>query len=166
MQHKEVIVFRRSCRSSFLLLALLTTLSAATAWAGACSLATLKGKYVAFEQGQFTVPVSPVFPLGPFVNTAKATFDGAGHFSGAYVAVVATGEVREGPFSGTYTLTSNCTYSDEFNVTIPTDSEPIIVPLSHKGFVSGEYILQEVHYIYVGPSNFIPGAISGTLKKQ
>ncbi|HSB74501.1 MAG TPA: hypothetical protein VLC12_02565 [Terriglobales bacterium] len=159
-------MFGRRFGSSLVSVGLLITLSSASAWAGGCSLATLKGKYVAFEQGQFLFAVPPAFPEGPFVNAAKATFDGAGHFSGTYVAVVGSGEVREGPFSGTYSVAHDCTYSDNFNVRIPTVSGPIIVPLHHKGFITGEYILQEVHYIYVDPSDLIPGAISGTLKKQ
>ncbi len=166
MQHKEAIVFGKSFRLSFLLVTLLVTLSAALAWAGQCSVATLKGTYVAFEQGQFDVAVPGLFPSGPFVNTAKSTFDGAGNFSGKYVAVIADGTVRTGTFSGTYTVASDCTYSDDFVVTIP--NVPFDVPLHHNGFIAGEGILQEVHYVYVDPSGVVPGAgvISGTLKKQ
>ena len=128
------------------------------------SLRTIKGTYVAFEQGQFVTEIPGLFPLGPFVNTAKVTFDGAGNFSGEYVAVIGDGTVRQGEFSGTYTVGSDCTYSDDFTVTIP--GVPFPVPLYHKGFISGESILQEVHYIYVNPSGVVTGVISGTLKKQ
>ena len=151
-------------RLPFLLVALLVTMSWAPAWAGQCSLATLKGAYVAFEQGQFVTEIPGLFPLGPFVNTANATYDGAGHFSGKYVAVIGDGTVRQGEFSGTYRVTSNCTYSDEFAVTIP--GVPFPVTLHHKGFISGELILQEVHYVYAGPSGPEPAVISGTLKTR
>ncbi|HMK23488.1 MAG TPA: hypothetical protein VK466_14225 [Terriglobales bacterium] len=149
---------------SFLLVVLLLTATTGTGWAKGCSARTLKGTYVAFEQGQFVTDVPGLFPLGPFVNTAKATFDGEGNFSGEYVAVIGDGTVRQGEFSGTYTVGSDCTYSDDFTVTIP--GIPFPVPLHHKGFISGESILQEVHYIYVDPSSAVPGVLSGTLKKQ
>lgn len=164
MQHKEVIVFGRSFRLSFLLVALLVTLSSATAWARRCSPVTVKGTHVAFEQGQFVTAVPGLFPLGPFVNTAKVTFDGAGNLSGTYVAVIGDGTVRTGAVSGTYTVGSDCTYSDDFVVTIPGVS--FLVPLHHKGFIASEGILQEVHYVYVDPSGVVLGVLSGTLKRQ
>jgi hypothetical protein len=149
---------------SSLLIVLLLTVTTGTSWATGCSLRTIKGTYVAFEQGQFVTEIPGLFPLGPFVNTANAAYDGAGHFSGEYVAVIGDGTVRQGEFSGTYTVTSDCTYSDDFTVTIP--GVPFPVPLHHKGFISGELIWQEVHYVYVDPSGAVPGVISGTLKKR
>lgn len=153
---------------SFPLVVLLLAVTAGTGWANSswakeCSQRTIKGTYVAFEQGQFVTAIPGLFPLGPFVNTAKASFDGAGNFSGEYVAVIGDGTVRLGQFTGTYTVASDCTYSDDFTVTIP--GIPVPVPLHHKGFISGEGILQEVHYIYVDPSGIVPGVLSGTLKK-
>jgi hypothetical protein len=163
MQDKEVIVFGRCFRLSFLLVALVT-LSSATAWAELCSQATLIGTYVAFEQGQFITAIPGLFPLGPFVNIAKGFFDGAGNVSGRYVAVIGDGTVRTGTFSGTYKVGAGCAYSDDFLVTIPGVSFP--VPLHHKGFIAGQSMLQEVHYVYADPSGHEVGVISGTLKKQ
>ena len=157
------MVARRLVWSSLLIL-LLLTIATGTTWARECSQRTLKGTYVAFEQGQFITEVPGLFPLGPFVNMAKGVFDGAGNFSGQYIAVIGDGTVRQGEFSGTYTVTSDCTYSDDFTVTIP--GIPFPVPLNHKGFISGELILQEVHYVYADPSGADPAVISGTLKKQ
>ena len=159
-------MFGRNLRLSFPLVALLFLLSTSTAWARHCSPETLKGTYVAFEQGQFVTAIPPIFPLGPFVNTAMATFDGVANFSGEYVAVIGDGTVRTGPFSGTYTVGSDCTYSDDFTVDITIGSGVIPVPLHHQGFITGEGILQEVHYVYVAPSGFVPGVLSGILKKQ
>jgi hypothetical protein len=156
---KEVIVFVSKLRLSFLLVALLVTLSATTAWARQCSLETVKGTNVAFEQGEFVRAIPPLFPQGPFVNTANATFDGAGHFSGEYIAVIGDGTVRIGEFSGTYTVGSDCTYSDDFTV---TTGVPFPVTLHHKGFITGEGTLQEVHYVYIDGI----AVVSGTLKKQ
>jgi hypothetical protein len=159
MQHTEVIVFGRNLRLSFLLVALLITLSTTTAWARQCSSETVKGTFAAFEQGDFVAAIPPLFPQGPFVNVANPTFDGAGNFSGEYIAVVGNGTVRMGAFSGTYTVGADCTYSDEFTV---TTGIPFPVTLHHQGFITGEGILQEIHYVYTDGI----AVVSGTGKKQ
>ncbi len=165
------------CRNLRLLLlvALLFLLSTSTAWARHCSQETLNGTYVAFEQGQFVTEIPnpitnsppPLFPLGPFINSAKATFDGKGNVSGTYVAVIGDGRVRRGEFSGTYLVGADCTYSDAFTV---TTGVPVPVPLFHEGFITGEGILQEVHYVYVVPKGTtpqqLPDVVSGTLKRE
>ncbi len=126
---------------------------------GRCSLANLKGTYEALERGQAVVAAPPVFPQGPFVNIANVTFDGTGHFSGEYVAVIGDGTVRTGEFSGKYTVGSDCTYSDEFTIT----GTPIPgLTLHHQGTIAGQGMLQEVHYIYTDPIS----VASGTLVKQ
>ncbi len=126
---------------------------------GRCSLATLKGAYGALERGQAVAAAPPVFPQGPFVNTANATFDGAGHFWGKYTAVIGDGTIRTGDFSGNYTVGPDCTYSDEFVVT----GTPVTgLTLHHQGSIAGEGMSQEVHYIYKDPIS----VVSGTLRKQ
>ena len=132
---------------------------------GRCSLATLKGRYGVLEQGEFVAtiplppPLPPLFPKGPFVNTANVTFDGAGHLSGEYIAVIGDGTVRQGDFSGTYTVGSDCKYTDEFTVT----GTPVPgLTLHHQGSIAGEGMLQEVHYVYTDPIS----VVSGTGKKQ
>jgi hypothetical protein len=143
--------------------AVLLTVTTVTGWARQCSQETVKGKYVAFEQGEFVTAIPPVFPKGPFINTANATFDGAGHLSGTYIAVIGDGTLRTGDFSGTYTVESDCTYSDAFTVT----GTPVPgLTLHHKGFIAGEGVLQEVHYVYIDQIPVPSGVISGTLKTQ
>ncbi len=138
------------------------TASAATirrAPVGRCSLESLKGTYGAVERGQMVVAAPPVFPQGPFVNIANAIFDGAGHFSGEYMAVIGDGTVRTGEFSGKYTVGPECTYTDEFIVT----GTPVPgLTLHHQGSIAGEGILQEVHFIYTDPVS----VVSGILVKQ
>jgi hypothetical protein len=158
---KEFNMLARKLVWSFLLVVLLLTVTTGTGWATGCSRRALKGTYVAFEQGQFVKEVPGLFPLGPFVNTAKVTLDGAGHFSGEYVAVIGDGTVRQGEFAGTYTVGADCTYSDDFTIIITG----FPVPLHHKGFISGESILQEIHYNYVDPSGSLSLVASGTAKK-
>lgn len=148
-------------RWSFLLILVLLTITAVTTWAKECSLATLKGSFVAFEQGEIVVAAPPIFDIGPFILSANPTFDGAGHFSGTYFAS-ANGDIRTGTFSGTYLVLHDCTYSDDFTaiVSLPGIGD-IPVPLHHKGFISGDGMLQEIHYIYTDPGT----AISGTVKR-
>jgi hypothetical protein len=140
---------------------LLTVLLAAvTSSAKQCSLSTLKGSFVAFEQGEIVVAAPPVFDVGPFNLTAIATYDGAGHFSGTYFAS-ANGDIRTGTFSGTYVVLPDCTYADDFTAIVPLAIGNLPVPLHHKGFISGAGILQEIHYIYTDPGT----AVSGTAKR-
>lgn len=162
LNHKGIVVGAGMSREVLVIGADPGTASAATLRktpVGRCSLATLKGSYGALEQGQIIAAAPPVFPQGPFVNAANATFDGAGHFSGKYIAVIGDGTVRTGDFSGNYTVGSDCTYSDEFIVT----GTPVPgLTLHHQGSIAGEGISQEVHYIYKDPIS----VVSGTLRKQ
>jgi hypothetical protein len=139
-------MFGRKLGWSCVLVALLFTLSAATAWARKCSLETVKGTYAVFEQGEVIVAVPPIFPLGPFVNVANPTFDGAGHIvSGEYTAVIGNGTVRTGQISGTYQVGSDCSYSDEFTVTVTIGGTVIPVTLHHNGFISQHIARGSLH---------------------
>lgn len=147
----------------FLSMALLLGTTAATAWAHECSQATLKGEYAAFEQGTvvFTTADSG-FPHLPtpylYVLTTNATYDGAGHVSGEWVATFG-GFPMTGTFSGTYDVTRDCAYSDEL-VVVPDGKNPAPA-LHHKGFLTGEGAMLEIRFIYSDAGT----AISGTAKK-
>jgi len=140
---------------SSLLIAALLTGTAVTGWARHCSEATLKGTYGVIEQGTDMVG-PPNFPPAPFptVNSAFPTFDGAGNFSGTYTGSFG-GIVVPGTFTGTYKVTADCAYTDEFLVL------PFMEVLHHTGFITGEGALQEVHFIYSDPGL----VTAGTAKK-
>ena len=60
-----------------------------------------------------------------------------------------------GTFKGTYKVTADCAYSDEFLVL------PFMEVLHHTGFITGEGALQEIHFIYSDPGL----VTAGTAKK-
>ncbi|MGB9202925.1 MAG: hypothetical protein WCB94_03010 [Terriglobales bacterium] len=121
-----------------------------------CSLATLNGSYGVLEQGTFLAQL-PGSPPPPFlaVNSAIATYDGAGHVSGTNTASFG-GVIVPGTFTGTYTVNSDCTYSMEFTAL------PLGVVLHETGTITGRGMFQEIHLIYKDP--FL--VASGTAKKM
>jgi hypothetical protein len=123
---------------------------------GGCSVASLKGTFGVLERGTITVQL-PGFPPPPypFSNSALATYDGAGHFSGSFTASDA-GVVVPGTFSGTYTVGADCTYADEFTIQ-PTD-----MVSHHKGAIVGEGPMQEIRYIYNDPGIVANGTAGRT----
>lgn len=129
-----------------------------TGWARQCSLETVKGTYTFLEQGATVIPLPP----GPFVLTAVATFDGKGNFLGTFSenegGLPPLTSFVSGTFTGTYAVTSDCAYSDDFFATHDSTTHH----LHHTGQISGEGILQEIRYIYKEP----PLVVSGTGKKQ
>jgi hypothetical protein len=141
--------------SSLLLAVLLLGVTTVRGWARECSLETLKGTYGVFEQGTDVVG-PPTLPPAPFptVLTANPTFDGEGNFSGTFTASFG-GVFVPGTFTGTYKVTADCAYSDEFLVL------PFRETLHHMGFITGEGKLQEIHYIYSDPHV----VTAGTAKK-
>lgn len=120
-----------------------------------CSVRTLKGTFGVLEQGTIIAQL-PGFPPPPvtFSNVALATYDGHGHFSGTFTANDA-GYVSGGTFSGTYTVSTDCTYSDAFT------TSPSSVAAHHTGAIVGEGLHQEIHFIYTDPGL----AIQGTAKR-
>lgn len=150
-------MFRRVAYPSLLILALLVA-TTVTSWARQCSAETVKGKWVAFEQGAVVIPGAPPIPV---VLVANVTFDGEGNLSGTYRASVGGfTSVENGTFTGTYTVSADCAYSDFFT---PTPNLFGTGPLHHTGFITGEGNFQEAHYIY---SDVGGSAISGTAKRQ
>ncbi len=121
-----------------------------------CSLATLKGTYGVLEQGTIVaqLPFFPPPPL-PVVLAANATYDGAGNESGTFKISVGGGPIA-GTFTGTYTVSSDCTYAEEFVATPPGGA-----PLHTSGIITGNGTFREIHYIYTD----LGRVISGTAKK-
>lgn len=121
---------------------------------GGCSLATLLGTYGFFEQGTYVGQIGP-FPPGPFpvAIVGSVTYDGTGNLSGAYTGNFG-GFILSAPFKGTYTVSPDCTYSDEFA------PGPGLL-LHTAGTISGRGMFQEIHYI--GTDTGI--VMSGTSKK-
>lgn len=132
---------------SFLLILVLLTITAATSWAEQCSLATLNGTYGVLEQGT-------ILPSYPVVLAANATYDGEGKESGTFAANIA-GLPVTGTFTGTYSVASDCTYTEDFVATPPG------VSLHVSGVITGDGIFREIHYIYTNSDR----VVFGTAKK-
>ena len=129
------MVTRKLARSLLLLgLLFLLLIGVRTAKAApeGCSQATLKGNYGSFEQGTVIVDLGSPFPAPPFpvALTAIDTYDGKGNVSGTYWASFG-GMPVSGPFTGTYTVYPDCTYSD----TITPEGES---PSHRVGTITGE----------------------------
>jgi hypothetical protein len=108
---------------------------------GRCSLATLKGTYGLVERGTIAMPGVMGLPVGAATaNVALVTYDGAGNLSATYKASFG-GMILEGSITGTYTVDSDCAY---------TDSVPA-VQIQRSGTISGEGMLREVHTIFTVP---------------
>ena len=71
----------------------------------------MKFGYGALEQG-FT-------GSAPIATLAAATYDGNGGFTGT-VTISENGGPARLPFTGTYSVASDCTYSETVNVQTPT----------------------------------------------
>jgi hypothetical protein len=131
-------------------------LGAATAGASSssCTLATLQGPYAFFEQGTYVGKIGP-FPQGPFpvAIVGSVNYDGAGNLTGTYTGNFG-GFVVSAPFTGTYTVSTNCAYSDEFA------PGPGLL-LHTEGTISGGGLFQEIHYMDTDTGI----VMSGTSKK-
>jgi len=132
------------------LVLLLFGVTAVNGWAAECSLETLKGGYGLDERGTI-VALSP--PL-PFVTSGIIFYDGNGKLSGNETTSLGGGPMP-GTFTGTYTVNSDCTYSDSVVVS------PSGTLLNHEGTIAGDGISREVHVIETDP-----GVVSvATIKK-
>jgi hypothetical protein len=143
--------------SSVLLAGLLVSVPAfgALTVPGSCSLATLQGAFGTLEEGTVVgqLPGLPA-PPWPAANVAIVNYDGAGNFSGSNTASF-NGVAVTGTFTGTYTVNSDCTYSDQFT------ASPLGVTFHHAGVIRGGPLFRRVSYIYTDASI----VASGTLKK-
>jgi hypothetical protein len=115
-----------------------------------CSLATLNGSYGFFGQG--TVLTDPPTQL---VTTGIIEYDGRGNLSGESVSNVdGLGAGEPGTFTGTYTVTPDCTVSGQHT----GDGET----LHYVGPITGNGMLQEIHFVVTDPG-FVA---AGTSKKM
>jgi hypothetical protein len=104
-----------------------------------CSLTTLKGSYALFGQGKVTAYTPPAL----ITHAGVFTYDGAGHFAGKDTIALNGGTLQDS-FTGTYTVTANCTVSVEIFSTA--------VGVVHElGRISGEGRSHEVHLIGTDP---------------
>jgi hypothetical protein len=126
---------------------------------GMCSLASLKGIYSGVLQGTM-VAQPPTFPPAPWPfpfpmsESTMHIYDGAGHFSGKAKPNYDGFALPWTPFTGTYTVDSDCNYSAE----LTTSSGTIVQDV---GTITGAGMFREIREIWS-----IPGAVvTGTLKK-
>ena len=76
-----------------------------------CSVATLDGNY-GFNNPGFTTPNHSIKGAEvPFAAVGVIIFDGAGNASGTYTLAIKGGITSGNTFSGTYTVSSDCTGS-------------------------------------------------------
>jgi hypothetical protein len=123
---------------------------------GRCSQATLKGTYGYLEEGTIVVPFDglPLTPPFPTVTSGIAVYDGKGHSSGTWAASLG-GVIMTGTYTGTYTVSPDCTYSDELTI-LPG------LAIHDAGTITGEEISQEVHYIRTDAGRVIVGTTRKT----
>jgi hypothetical protein len=107
--------------------------------AGGCSVATLKGSYGLFGQGTVTA----YNPPAPITHAGSLTYDGKGKFAGSDT-IALNGSIVPDQFTGTYTVSQDCTISVEINSTA--------VGVVHQlGRITGEGKNREVHLIVTDP---------------
>jgi hypothetical protein len=118
---------------------------------------TLNGGYGVLEQGAIVkqIPGFPFPPPYPVVLAANATYDGAGNESGTFATSIG-GLVLTGTFTGTYTVNSDCTYTEEFVATPPG------VSLHVSGVITGSGTFKEIRYIYTDPDRVVYGTAKKT----
>jgi hypothetical protein len=130
-------MFTRTAEWSILAM-VLSCVAAGTAYAKGCSTKSLSGSFGFVEQGTLLPPAAPA-PV-PFTNSGIVTLDGKGNISGTFTRN-AGGSTASGTFSGTYTVNADCTTSVDFTTST-------MLHLHQVGTITGDLILQEVHYIY------------------
>ena len=123
---------------------------------GGCSLATIQGTYGIWEQGTFVGKIDGNPPGIQVAIVGRVTYDGAGNLSGTWFGSFGGNVTPTLPVTGTYTVSPDCIYSDEFS-----PGGPGFV-LHHSGpIVGGGSLFQEVHYIYTDAGT----VMSGTAKR-
>lgn len=101
-----------------------------------CSLATLKGSFGLVEEGTIVVQSPPLL----FVTSGIIFYDGHGKLSGSETTNL-NGAPMPDTFTGTYTVNSDCTYSDSVVVS------PSGALLNHQGTIIGDGLSRELHVI-------------------
>ncbi|MBZ5682694.1 MAG: hypothetical protein LAO24_21580 [Acidobacteriia bacterium] len=106
---------------------------------GGCSLASLKGSYALFGQGTVTAYTPPAL----IAHAGVLSYDGRGKFAGKDT-IALNGTTVPDTFTGTYTVTADCTVSVEIFSTA--------VGVVHElGRVTGDGKSREVHLIVTDP---------------
>lgn len=104
-----------------------------------CSLASLKGPYALYGQGTVTAYNPPAL----LTHVGTFTYDGKGNFAGKDT-IALNGTTMADEFSGTYTVSANCTVSVEIHSSA--------VGVVHQfGRITGEGKRREVHLIITDP---------------
>jgi hypothetical protein len=76
---------------------------------GGCSLASLNGPYANARQGTLVMSVIGLPAPAPYAEVARVDFNGAGAFSGKATVNIGGAVLNDTPFTGTYTVSSDCT---------------------------------------------------------
>ena len=104
-----------------------------------CSLETLEGSYALFGQGSVTAYTPPAL----LTHVGVFSYDGKGNFAGKDT-IALNGATIPDEFTGTYTVSANCTVSVEIHSTA--------VGVVHQlGRITGEGKQREVHLIITDP---------------
>jgi hypothetical protein len=114
-----------------------------------CSLATLNGSYTFFEQA--TLIGEPAMRM---VTNGIIGFDGIGNLSGNSITNVEGWGVSGvgDPFTGTYAVNPDCTYSGEL-------TGPDGTTFHFVGTITGSGMLQETHYVITDAGWVAPGTV-------
>jgi hypothetical protein len=126
---------------------------------GKCSLKTIKGAFGVLEQGSVVgqLPGLPAPPF-PFAIVGVDSYDGRGNLTGSFTASF-NGATLSGTLNGTYTVNSDCTYSDQFTTSLGGPA------LHRSGSISGE-APRQVSFIYTDALyTSSPFTASGTAKE-
>ncbi len=96
-----------------------------------CSLASLNGSYAVARQGTVvtSIPALGVVAPAPFAEVAIAHFNGAGTFFGS-ASVNIGGVALNVPFTGTYTVNSDCTGNNTVNTNLGITLQQALVVIN------------------------------------
>jgi hypothetical protein len=129
--------------------------AATPAATGQCSLAAMKGTYIAYVTGFTVGGASPV----PFAFAYVETYDGKGNDTGIYTYSSNGAVYRNISFSGTYTVNANCTGTetdtDTTGVTSHTDNY-----YAPDGRTS-TYVATDVNTVESGSETRVTGGFGG-----
>ena len=101
-----------------------------------CTLASLKGSYAVSRQGTLLTSVLGLPAPALWGEVAGAVFDGSGSFSGNATVNVGGAVLNSVPFTGTYTVNSDCTGTVTVNANVGvTLHKTIVVTGGGRGYI-------------------------------
>ena len=106
----------------------------------ACSEHSVKGRFGLFGEGTFAPAGTPLLAN----HVGIVTFDGFGHFYGQETVNVGGAPTTQTNFTGTYTVTSDCTVTAEI-------VSPVMPPIHEAGVITGAGMNLEIHNIVMDP---------------